>query len=386
MKSRTERRVLITGGAGFVGSNLAAHLLRHTSAHVTVFDNLVRPGVARNLVWLESLAAPGQFTIIRGDVCDRALLTKAVDDVTEIYHFAAQVAVTSSIADPLGDCHTNVLGTLHVLEAARHSRRRPLVLFTSTNKVYGSLDGVPVHRAGDRYAFADPNFRGVPEIHPLDFHSPYGCSKGAADQYVHDYARIYNVPTVVFRMSCIAGPRQLGTEDQGWVAHFLYSALEGEPVTIYGDGCQVRDVLHVHDLVDAMERVAARRGATDGQTAPQIAGQVFNVGGGCGQAISVRQALAAIETLTGRAIDIRYADARPGDQQIYISDTAKISAGTGWKPTRGLETIFADIVAFWRDELQGRRARTLAAPEQQLATQSTGRPNARPNARQGYVA
>ena len=344
MKSR--RRVLITGGAGFVGSNLAAHLLRHTSAHVMVFDNLARPGVEGNLAWLESLATPGQLAVVRGDVRERALVAEVAEDITEIYHFAAQVAVTSSIADPLADCHTNVLGTLHVLEAARAARHRPMVLFTSTNKVYGSLEDMPVQRINDHYAFAEAGFGGVPETRPLDFHSPYGCSKGAADQYVHDYARIYDVPTVVFRMSCIAGPRQLGTEDQGWVAHFLYSALRGEPVTIYGDGCQVRDVLHVHDLVDVMERVAMRRART--------AGQVYNVGGGVGQAISVRQALAAIERQTGFAIDVNYAEARPGDQQIYISDTAKLSTHTGWQPSRGLDVIFADIAGFWHGELQGR--------------------------------
>ena len=374
LKSRTERRVLITGGAGFIGSNLAAHLLRRTSAHVTVYDSLVRPGVDQNLVWLESLAAPGRLTLVRGDVHDRALLAQAADGATEIFHFAAQVAVTSSIANPLEDCHTNVLGTLHVLEAARQSRYRPLVLFTSTNKVYGSLDGIPVHRAGDRYAFTDPDFHGIPETCPLDFHSPYGCSKGAADQYVHDYARIYNLPTIVFRMSCIAGPRQLGTEDQGWVAHFLYSALEGRPVTIYGDGCQVRDILHVHDLVDAMERVAAMRSGT--------AGHVFNVGGGYRQAISVRQALALIEQQTGLAIDIRYAEARPGDQQIYISDTARLIAHTGWQPGRGLDTIFADIAAFWHEQLQGRRL-VLAEPEQPLATAQSG---PRPAVREGSLA
>ena len=360
MKSKGERRALITGGAGFIGSNVAAHLLQQTRAHVSVLDSLARPGVERNLAWLKTLAAPGQLTVINGDVRDCALVSEAAKGATEIFHFAAQVAVTTSIADPLEDCHTNILGTLHVLEAARKARRQPVVLFTSTNKVYGSLDGVPVRGAGDHYAFTDPAFAGVPESHPLDFHSPYGCSKGAADQYVHDYARIYGVPTVVFRMSCIAGPRQLGTEDQGWVAHFLYSALNGEPVTIYGDGCQVRDILHVHDLVDAMERAVAHCGVT--------AGEVYNVGGGAAQAISVRQALSAIEQETGITIDARYAKARPGDQQIYISDTAKLQAHTGWRPTRPLARILADIADFWRSDLQGR------APAPQLEPQLVAAP------------
>ena len=348
-----ERRALITGGAGFVGSNLAAHLLRNTSAHVTVFDSLARPGVERNLLWLQSLAGPGRLTVVQGDVRDGALVTQAADGATEIYHFAAQVAVTTSIANPLEDCHTNVLGTLHVLEAARLSRHKPLVLFTSTNKVYGSLEGVPVRRDGAKYVFAEPGFSGVGETHPLDFHSPYGCSKGAADQYVHDYARIYGLQTIVFRMSCIAGPRQLGTEDQGWVAHFLYSALEGAPITIYGDGCQVRDVLHVGDLVDAMERAAAGRERT--------AGEVYNLGGGARQALSVRQAIAQIEKQTGAAMQIEYAEARPGDQQIYISNTAKLTAHTGWRPVHGLDSIFRDISAFWHSDLKG--TRTPAAPQ-----------------------
>ncbi len=349
---RKERRALITGGAGFVGSNLAAHLLKNTNAHVTVLDNFARPGVEANAAWLESMAGRGRLTTVRGDVRDRALLAEAAEGVTEIYHFAAQVAVTTSIADPLGDCHTNVLGTLHVLEAARASRTKPFVLFTSTNKVYGALEEVGVAREGDAYRFTNPLSRGVDEAQPLDFHSPYGCSKGAADQYVHDYARIYGVPTVVFRMSCIAGPRQLGTEDQGWVAHFLYSALRGEPVTIYGDGCQVRDVLHVHDLVDAMERVAAARDV--------CAGEVYNVGGGMAQAISVRQALGLIAERTGVQAKVEWSEARPGDQQIYISDTAKLTAHTGWRPTRGLDTILADICAFWRSDLQDRHTAPVA--------------------------
>ncbi len=357
---KRERKALITGGAGFIGSNLAARLLTETPAHVTVFDSLARPGVETNLAWLQALAAPGRLTVVRGDVGDRALVIEAAKGMTEIYHFAAQVAVTTSIADPLADCHTNILGTLHVLEAARAARTRPLVLFTSTNKVYGSLEALGARREGDAYRFADALSIGVDEEQPLDFHSPYGCSKGAADQYVRDYARIYGVPTVVFRMSCIAGPRQLGTEDQGWVAHFLYSALEGEPVTIYGDGCQVRDVLHVHDLLDAMELVVAQRSV--------CSGEIYNLGGGLAQALSVREALAAIEKQTGLAVDVRWSEARPGDQLIYVSDTAKLTAHTGWKPKRPLDAIFADIAAFWRSDLRGRRAAQAGVPPQLAAT------------------
>ncbi len=340
--AKAQRRVLITGGAGFIGSNLAARLLG-AGAHVTVLDSLARPGVAANLVWLRSLARPGRLTVVEGDVGDRALVREAAEGASEIYHFAAQVAVTTSLEDPVADCETNVLGTLHVLEAARLSRTKPLVLFTSTNKVYGSLEAVGVTRENDRWRFADPLLHGIDEDQPLDFHSPYGCSKGAADQYVHDYARIYGLATVVFRMSCIAGPRQLGTEDQGWLAHFLYSALRGEPVTIYGDGCQVRDILHVDDLLDAMELAAARRDVT--------AGEVYNVGGGPAQSISVREALGAIEQQTGARIRVEYKDARPGDQQIYVSNTVKLRARTGWAPRRGLEATLADIAAWGRAHL-----------------------------------
>ncbi len=355
MNEKTERRALITGGAGFIGSNLAARLLTQSEAHVTVLDSLARPGVQTNLLWLRSLAASGRLTVVEGDVRDRALLAEATEGASEIYHFAAQVAVTTSIADPVADCHANILGTLHVLEAARALPTPPLVLFTSTNKVYGGLENVGITRDADaaRYRFADPLLSGIDEEQPLDFHSPYGCSKGAADQYVHDYARIYGLPTVVFRMSCIAGPRQLGTEDQGWVAHFLYSALEGQPVTIYGDGCQVRDILHVHDLLDAMELAAARREVT--------AGQVYNVGGGPAQAISVREAIAAIEKQTGERIRAELSEARPGDQQIYVSDTVKLAAHTGWRPTRTLDQTFADIAAFWHSDLRDRKPAPLAA-------------------------
>ncbi len=355
MNNQQERRALITGGAGFIGCNLAARLLTETRAHVTVLDSLARPGVETNLAWLRALAAPGRLSVVAGDVRDRAQVAEAAEGASEIYHFAAQVAVTTSIADPLADCHANVLGTLHVLEAARALPVPPFVLFTSTNKVYGGLENVGITRDSGtaRYRFSDPLLGGIDEEQPLDFHSPYGCSKGAADQYVHDYARIYGLPTVVFRMSCIAGPRQLGTEDQGWVAHFLYSALEGQPVTVYGDGCQVRDILHVHDLVDAMELAAARRDVT--------AGQVYNVGGGPARAISVREAIAAIERQTGERIRIETSEARPGDQQIYVSDTVKLAAHTGWRPTRLLDGIFADIAAFWHSDLRHRRAAPLAA-------------------------
>jgi CDP-paratose 2-epimerase len=229
------RTALITGGAGFIGSNLAQRLLADADVRVRVFDNLSRRGVMHNLEWLKLHAdAWHRLEIIEGDVRDASAVRSAVRGATEIYHLAAQVAVTTSLDDPASDFEVNALGTFNVLEAARSSKKNPFVLFTSTNKVYGSLERVPVAVEGSRYRAMDPTFFGVKEDEPLDFHSPYGCSKGAADQYVRDYARIYGLPTVVFRMSCIAGPRQFGNEDQGWLAHFLYSILRENPITIYG--------------------------------------------------------------------------------------------------------------------------------------------------------
>ena len=340
MGSGKDRRILITGGAGFIGSNLAERLLADPRAEVTVFDDLSRGGVQHNVDWLRSLPTASRLTLLRGDVRDAAAVAEAAHHATEIYHLAAQVAVTTSVFDPGADFHTNALGTFNILEAARRSGRKPFLLFTSTNKVYGSLHGVPVRPEGTHYAAADPGFHGVSEDEPLDFHSPYGCSKGAADQYVRDYARIYQLPTVVFRMSCIAGPRQYGNEDQGWVAHFLYSVLEGAPITVYGDGLQVRDVLHVSDLLDAI--TAAR----DHQT--RTAGQIYNVGGGLERSISVSEMLSAIERHTGRKPNLRSSAVRPGDQPLYISDTARLSAHTGWQPTRSLADTLDSIHAFYQ--------------------------------------
>jgi CDP-paratose 2-epimerase len=181
----------------------------------------------------------------------------------------------------------------------------------------------------------------VNETERLDFHSPYGCSKGTADQYVRDFARIYGLPTVVFRMSCIAGPRQFGNEDQGWVAHFLYSALMGKRITIYGDGLQVRDVLHVHDLIDAMVRVREQAATTKGQ--------IYNLGGGPQRAFSVLEMLDAIERATGKTMRLEHRAVRPGDQPLYISDTSKLERHTGWRARRDIATILGDIRDFWHE-------------------------------------
>jgi CDP-paratose 2-epimerase len=336
-----DRTILITGGGGFIGSNLAARLLLAPDVHVRIYDNLSRTGVVHNLEWLQSIATRGKLEIIQGDVRDASALQQAARGVSEIYHFAAQVAVTTSIHNPRDDFHVNALGTFNVLEAARLSGTRPFLLFTSTNKVYGSLESISVAVKKTRYHAVDRNFAGVSEAGPLDFHSPYGCSKGAADQYVRDYARMYALPTVVFRMSCIAGPRQFGNEDQGWVAHFLYSVLSHEPITVYGDGFQVRDVLHVYDLLDAMLTARSHRNRTQGE--------VYNIGGGLKRAISVIDMLHAIALKTGQRLDLRYSSVRPGDQPLYISDTTKFERHTGWQPNCSLSKTLEDIHAFWQD-------------------------------------
>jgi len=350
MRGNKARTVLITGGAGFIGSNLAERLLQTPETRVRIFDNRSRAGVARNIEWLKS-KAHGNLELVEGDVRNPGAVSAAVEGATDIFHFAAQVAVTTSVDDPASDFQVNALGTFNVLEAARKSSLRPFFLYTSTNKVYGALESVPVVADGTRYQAKDPLFAGVNEYQCLDFHSPYGCSKGTADQYVRDYARIYDLPTVVFRMSCIAGPRQFGNEDQGWVAHFLYSILTGKRITIYGDGLQVRDVLHVHDLIDAMVRVREQSDTTRGQ--------VFNVGGGPQRSFSVMEMLHSIEQVTGKTVRLDHREVRPGDQPLYISDTSKLELLTGWKPRRELTTILSDIREFWHESHEQSDSRQL---------------------------
>jgi CDP-paratose 2-epimerase len=312
---------LVTGGAGFVGSNLVDALL-NDGKDVVVFDSLARPGSELNLAWLQTNHPHIEF--VPGDVRDADAVTAAARRADVIYHFAAQVAVTTSVVDPATDFEVNALGTFNVLEAARRSGRKPTVVFTSTNKVYGGADDVVVRECPTRYEFQDfPE--GIPESQPLDFHSPYGCSKGAGDQYVRDYARIYDLPTVVFRMSCIYGPRQFGNEDQGWLAHFLIAAATGQPLTIYGDGKQVRDVLFVEDLVRAL-RLAAEK-------IDRTAGNVYNIGGGPQNALAVWHEFGPIlERLRQADVDVTFSDWRPGDQRCYVSDIRRASRDLGWEP------------------------------------------------------
>jgi CDP-paratose 2-epimerase len=316
------KRILVTGGAGFIGSNLT-HKLLMDGNHVTVVDSLARKGSEKNLKWL-SEQHQYRFRFLQADIRDFNVLRVAAQDVDVIYHLAAQVAVTTSVDDPRNDFEVNAAGTLNLLEAARLSGRKPAIVFTSTNKVYGGLEDLSVAENGTRYYFKDlPN--GVPELRYLDFHSPYGCSKGAADQYVHDYARIYGIPTVVFRMSCIYGPRQFGNEDQGWVAHFMIAVKRGAPITIYGNGKQVRDVLFVDDLVRAFRLAAEKIDVT--------AGQVYNIGGGPSNTMSVWSEFGNyLADLSGRKLPVTYSNWRPGDQPCYVSDITKAGVEMGWRP------------------------------------------------------
>jgi CDP-paratose 2-epimerase len=319
------RHALITGGAGFVGTNTADRLLRD-GRRVRILDDLSRPGVERNLRWLEQTHGD-RVEVEIADLCDAAAVRRAVHGAREIFHFAAQVAVTTSLDEPLDDVAVNLNGTLALLEAARHHAPDAPLLFTSTNKVYGALPDVALVEGERRYEPAERRLRaqGVGEDRPLSFCTPYGCSKGAADQYVLDYAHSFGLPTAVFRMSCIYGPHQFGNEDQGWVAHFLIRALEGEPITIYGDGKQVRDILFVDDLVDAL--LLAR------DSMPAVAGQAFNMGGGPRNAVSLIDVMELIAELDGESPDVMSGDWRPGDQRWYVSDTRRFGAATGWAPT-----------------------------------------------------
>jgi CDP-paratose 2-epimerase len=310
--------LLITGGAGFIGCNLADRLATE-GENVLIYDSLARPGVEENLAWLRK-RHPRRIAAVRADVRDSDAVRDAISGAAAVFHFAAQVAVTTSMQDPRHDLEVNLLGTFNVLEAVRH-RQIPCV-FASTNKVYGELVGRDFIREADAYVPRDTaHRRGVDEAQTLDFRTPYGCSKGAADQYVLDYARNFGVPTAVMRMSCIYGPRQVGTEDQGWVAHFLLRAMAGEPITIYGDGRQVRDVLFVDDAVRAY--VAAWRHIG------RISGQAFNLGGGPENAVSLLQVIQHLEYLLDRPVDLRFAPWRPNDQRYYVSNTESIRAALG---------------------------------------------------------
>ena len=329
------RNYLVTGGAGFIGSNYV-HRLVQRGEQVTIYDNLSRVGAPRNIAWLEETFGKDAFRLIVGDLRNADLLAELVKDMDVIVHLAGQVAVTSSVTNPREDFEANALGTFNVLEAARLSERNPIFIYASTNKVYGGMEDVEIVEEATRWRYKDL-IEGCPETQPLDFHSPYGVSKGAGDQYTRDYSRIYGLRSVVFRQSCIYGPRQFGIEDQGWLAWMMIAAVTGQQITIYGDGKQVRDVLHVSDLLNAYDLAIEK--------IDRARGQVYNIGGGPRNVLAVWAEFGPIlERLLGREVEVARADWRPGDQRVFYADFSKAKRELGWEPKidleEGLEMLF----------------------------------------------
>jgi CDP-paratose 2-epimerase len=315
------RNLLITGGAGFLGVNAADHMVR-AGWRVTVLDNLSRGGTERNLKWLKA-AHPDVVAFVKEDVRNAEALAAHVAAADAVLHLAAQVAVTTSLVDPAADFEINAGGTVNVLEAVRRHNREAPVVFASTNKVYGKL--------GKSNAPCK-------ETQPLDFHSPYGCSKGAADQYVRDYSRCFGMNTVVLRQSCIYGAHQYGTEDQGWVAHFVHSILNGRALTTYGDGKQVRDLLDARDLNRLYQAAIERIEVTSGE--------VYNVGGGPANQRNLLDVIARIGELTGKEPRYSFAGWREGDQEFYVSDVTKAKEQLDWKPEVDFDDGLRDLVAW----------------------------------------
>ena len=337
-------RILITGGAGFIGSNLADRLGAE-GCEVTVLDTLARPGVETNLEWLQARHR-ARLRHLAADVRDAAAVEAAVEESDVVFHLAGQVAVTTSMADPRSDFDVNLGGTLNVLEAAR--RRSVPVIYASTNKVYGDLADLDLSLQDGAWKPADPHVlrSGVGENRPLNFHTPYGCSKGGADQYVLDYARSFDLPACVLRMSCIYGPRQMGTEDQGWVAHFLIRALEQGPITLYGDGRQVRDILHVADAVEAYVAAWRRIGT--------VGGRAFNLGGGPDNAVSLNGLIAYMEDLVGSPVQVRREDWRAGDQRYFVADAREARRALGLGEPRPWRQGVAELSEWLKAERRPR--------------------------------
>jgi len=354
--------VLITGGAGFIGTNLS-HRLLSEGQRVIVFDNLSRPGVDANLRWLTATHG-SKVQIAIGDVRDLAALGGVLPSASAVFHLAAQTAVTTSMTDPERDFDVNARGTLNVLEVMRACRKPPVLVFTSTNKVYGDLADLELRETDLRYEPMDLAIQreGISEARSLGFHTPYGCSKGTADQYVLEYARNYQLPATVFRMSCIYGPHQMGTEDQGWVAHFVRRALEQQPICVYGDGKQVRDLLFVEDLVDAM--VLAREQIAEVRCRP------FNIGGSPANAASLLDVVERIRQVHG-SCEVKFDAWRPSDQRYYVSDTRRFQAATGWAPRTNIASGIEQLYAW---AAQHRKA-TRRSPQRVTAVAQAGDPN-----------
>jgi len=335
-------RILITGGAGFIGINAAKHFSDQGNS-VHIYDNFSRDGSRENVKWLKS--ENREFVIIDADVCDSATLTNCIkkNQYDWILHLAGQVAVTTSVIDPKLDFQSNVIGTFNTLEAIRIHSPNTTLIFASTNKVYGELpEEMFIEVEGQHLYKSYP--LGLNEEKSLDFHSPYGCSKGAADQYVIDYGRVYGLKTFVLRQSCIYGTRQFGMEDQGWVAWFAIAAVTGLPITIFGDGKQVRDILHVDDLVNCYEAIFIK--------SKLLTSNYFNVGGGARNIISLNALISKLENLLGCSIKLNYGPSRVGDQKCFISDNTKLKQVVGWSPDidvdRGLVKLTDWVVSRYK--------------------------------------
>ncbi len=337
------KNIFISGGAGFIGSNIARYHFAKGDK-ITVYDNLSRVGTEKNIKWLEKISKGSKkFKFIKGDIRDLRKLQKYIQSSDIIYHMAAQVAVTTSLTDPASDFEINARGTFNMLEAYRLESPNAIFVYASTNKVYGGLDDIDCVKRGKRYVFQSKLYKkGVSESRQLDFHSPYGCSKGTGDQYVRDYGRVYGLKTIVFRQSCIYGPRQFGNEDQGWVMHFVRTVVSKNKLKIYGDGYQVRDILHVSDLMTAYQ--IALKKVRKGQ------GLIYNIGGGVENSVSLLEVVALLEKKLGRKIPVTFSSWREGDQKIYISDNTRLTKELGWKPKTcvndGMDTLIS-----WANEI-----------------------------------
>src|SRR3989344_709252 len=328
-----KKSILITGGTGFIGSNSASYFLKK-KYKVVVLDNFSRKGSVSNEKWLKGIK--GDLRIVKADVTtDRTILQREVNQTDAVIHLAAQVAVTTSVENPRNDFIINALGTFNVLEAIRKSKNKPPIIYSSTNKVYGGMENTKIKSLGTRYIYKDFPL-GISENVGLDFHSPYGCSKGAADQYVRDYARIYGLNTAVFRQSCIYGGHQFGMVDQGWVAYLTMLGVFGKPITIYGDGKQVRDILFVSDLVRAFDAAIERP--------EQSRGEIFTIGGGPANSLSLLEFLDFLQKRLNKKLEVRFSDWRPGDQKVYISDISKAKRKLGWIPSVGFNEGFEEML------------------------------------------
>jgi len=316
-------KIFISGGAGFIGSNIAKKYL-DTGNRVVVYDNLSRKDTEKNLKWLRSHNKV-RLQFIKGDIRDVKLLEKSIKGSNIVFHEAAQVAVTLSLENPREDFEINAEGTFNMLEATRNNCPDAIFIYASTNKVYGELTSPKYRKLKTKYIFTNKEYlNGVSESQLLDFHSPYGCSKGTGDQYTRDYARVYGLKTAIFRQSCIYGQRQFGSEDQGWVIHFIRKALRNELITIYGDGKQVRDILHIDDLLDAYQKCINQ---------PKICiGEIFNIGGGIENSLSLLELIEILGNILGKKIKYKFFSWREGDQKIYISDNTKIEKSLRWRP------------------------------------------------------